>query len=164
MAKNIDEKAIKKISKNDKKRIFRVLEIYHSTGQNKTAQEIESRKNENPYDFKIFVNSIERNKLYERINLRVDLMIKQGLIEEVKNIVNKYKSYPTAMQGLGYKEVVEYLQNKITKEEMIEKIKMETRRYSKRQITWFKRYKDAIWLDGENDKQNNIKIILEGIK
>ena len=72
-----------------------------------------------------------REKLYERINLRVDLMIEKGLIEEVENIYNKYKKFPTAMQGLGYKEVVEYLNGDLTKEEMIEKIKQETRRYAK---------------------------------
>lgn len=164
MANVIDEEAMKKISVNDKKRIFRVLEIYNATGKTKTMQEIESRKKENPYDFKIFGINMEREKLYERINLRVDIMLKQGLINEVENIVKKYECFPTAMQGLGYKEVVEYLKNEITEEEMIEKIKRESRRYAKRQITWFKRYKDIIWLDGQEDKQNNIKVILEGIK
>ena len=104
-----------------------------------------------------------REKLYERINLRVDLMIEQGLIEEVENIYNKYKKFPTAMQGLGYKEVVEYLNGDLTKEEMIEKIKQETRRYAKRQMTWFKKNKQTIWLDTENTVQNNLQIILEGL-
>ena len=90
-------------------------------------------------------------------------MIKQGLIEEVKKILEKYKEFPTAMQGLGYKEVVEYLEGKTTKEEMIEKIKMETRRYAKRQLTWFRKNKQTIWLKGKDNLQNNIKIILEGI-
>ena len=102
---------------------------------------------------------MDREKLYERINKRVDIMIEQGLIEEVKSLVKKYTEFPTAMQGLGYKEMVEYLDNKITKEEAIEKIKMESRRYAKRQITWFKSYKNAIWLDAENE--NNVDIILE---
>lgn len=164
MAKSLDEEAMKKISINDKKRIFRVLEIFKSTGRTKSEQEIESRKKENPYDFKVFAINMERQKLYERINKRVDIMIKQGLIEEVENIIKKYKKFPTAMQGLGYKEVVEYFENKITKEEMIEKIKQESRRYAKRQITWFKRNKQITWLDGLEEKQNNIKIILEGIK
>lgn len=162
-AKKIDEKAIGKISPNDKKRIIRILEIYNATGKNKTEQEIESRKKEVKYDYKIFGINIERPILYERINKRVDIMIEQGLIKEVENILKKYNKFPTAMQGLGYKEVVEYLDKKITKEEMIEKIKMETRRYAKRQLTWFRKNKQTIWLDGENDIQNNIKIILEGI-
>ena len=90
-------------------------------------------------------------------------MIEKGLIEEVENIYNKYKKFPTAMQGLGYKEVVEYLNGDLTKEEMIEKIKQETRRYAKRQMTWFKKNKQTIWLDTENTVQNNLQIILEGL-
>lgn len=164
MAKKIDPEAIAKISKSDKKRIFRILEIYKATGKNKTSQEIESRKKENPYDFKVFGINMDREELYNRINLRVDLMIKQGLIEEVDSIQKKYKSFPTAMQGLGYKEVVSYLNGEYPKEEMIEKIKMESRRYAKRQITWFKRTNNIIWLDGLEEKQNNIRIILEVIE
>ena len=159
-AMQVDPEAMKKISKNDKKRIFRVLEIYNATGKTKTEQEIESRRKENPYNFKIFGINMEREKLYERINLRVDIMIKQGLVQEVENIIKKYKGFPTAMQALGYKEVIEYLKGEINEEEMIEKIKRESRRYAKRQITWFKRNENIIWLDGLNDRQNNIKIIL----
>ncbi len=162
-AKKIDEKAIEKISKNDKKRILRILEIYHATGKNKTQQEIESRKKEVEYDYHVYALNWNREKLYERINKRVDIMIDQGLIDEVKTVYEKYSKFPTAMQGLGYKEVVEYLENKLTKEEMIEKIKQETRRYAKRQMTWFRKNKQTIWLDGENKIQNNIKIILEGL-
>ncbi len=162
-AKEIDEEAIKKISPNDKKRITRILEIYKATGKNKTEQEIESRKKEVKYDFKVFAINMDREKLYERINKRVDIMIEQGLIEEVKEITRKYKEFPTAMQGLGYKEVVEYLDEKMSKEEMIEKVKMETRRYAKRQITWFKKNKQTMWIDGLADKQSNIQFILENI-
>ena len=160
-AKKIDGKAMEKISPNDKKRIIRILEIYNATGKNKTEQEIESRKNEVKYDYKVFGINMERSLLYERINKRVDIMINQGLIEEVKNLIKKYPKFPTAMQAIGYKEIVEYLNNEITKEEAIEKIKQETRRYAKRQITWFKRIENIIWLDGLNSTQNNINIILE---
>ena len=162
-AKKIDPVAIEKISKNDKKRILRILEIYHATGKNKTEQEIESRKNEVEYDYKVYAISWDREELYARINKRVDLMIEQGLIDEVKNILQKYEQFPTAMQGLGYKEVVDYLQSNCTKQEMIEKIKMETRRYAKRQMTWFRKNKQTIWIQGNNSIQNNINIILEGI-
>ena len=162
-AKKIDPQAIEKISKNDKKRILRILEIYHATGKNKTEQEIESRKNEVEYDYKVYAISWDREELYARINKRVDLMIEQGLIDEVKNILQKYEQFPTAMQGLGYKEVVDYLQGNCTKQEMIEKIKMETRRYAKRQMTWFRKNKQTIWIQGNNSIQNNINIILEGI-
>ena len=145
-ALDIDPEAMKKISANDKKRIIRVLEIYKATGKTKTQQEIESRKKSVEYDYKIFALDWDRETLYQRINKRVDIMIEQGLIEEVKNILNKYKKFPTAMQGLGYKEVVDYLNGNYTKDEMIEKIKMETRRYAKRQLTWFRKNKQTIWL------------------
>ena len=166
-AKSIDEEAMKKISHNDKKRIFRVLELYKATGKTKTQLEIESREKENPYEFTIFGIETEREKLYNRINARVDNMIKQGLIKEVEEIIIKYNSFPTAMQGLGYKEVKEYLDGILTKEEMTEKIKMETRRYAKRQMTWFRRNKEIIWLKGVENKeelQKNIDIILEVLK
>ena len=162
MAKKIDEEAIKNISPNDKKRICRVLEIYHSTGKTKTQQEIESRKNGPKYDYLVYGLNMDREKLYDRINKRVDIMIQDGLIEEVKKVASKYKEFPTAMQGLGYKEVLEYLNGDTTKEEMIEKIKMETRRYAKRQLTWFRRYETIKWIDALGDIQNNINIILEG--
>ena len=126
-------------------------------------QERKSREKEPEFDYLVYGLNMPREKLYERINLRVDLMIEQGLIEEVENIYNKYKKFPTAMQGLGYKEVVEYLNGDLTKEEMIEKIKQETRRYAKRQMTWFKKNKQTIWLDTENTVQNNLQIILEGL-
>ena len=161
-ATKIDSKAIEKISPNDKKRILRILEIYHSTGKTKSEIEADSRKNGPKFDYKIFVLNMDREKLYDRINRRVDLMIENGLIEEVKALLEKYKEFPTAMQGLGYKEVVEYLENKTSKDEMIDKIKQETRRYAKRQITWFKSYKDAIWLDASNN--DNVSIILENIR
>ena len=162
-AKKIDEDAIQKISPNDKKRIIRILEIYHSTGKTKTELEVESRKNEVKYDYKVFAIDMDRSILYDRINRRVDIMLENGLIEEVKKLLEEYDKFPTAMQGLGYKEVVEYFDGILTKEEMIEKIKQETRRYAKRQLTWFRKNKDTIWLDGLDNLQNNINIILEEI-
>lgn len=162
-ASKIDPEAIKNISKNDKKRIIRILEIYKATGKTKTEQEIESRKSDIPYDYRVFAINMDRQLLYDRINRRVDIMIEQGLIEEVENICKKYPKTPTAMQALGYKEIKEYLDGKLTKEEAIEKVKQETRRYAKRQLTWFRKNKQTIWLDGSDDRQNNINIILEGI-
>ena len=162
-AKEIDKQAMQKISLNDKKRIIRVLEIYHATGKTKTEQEIESRKKEIKYEYKVFAINMNREKLYERINIRVDKMIENGLIEEVENLKKKYNHFPTAMQGLGYKEVVEYLQNQITRDEMIEKIKQESRRYAKRQLTWFRKNKETIWIDGLEKIEYNISIIEQEI-
>ncbi len=159
----IDPEAMQKISKNDKKRIIRVLEIFHKTGKTKTEQEKESRKADVKYNYKMFAITMDRSKLYERIEQRVDLMIESGLIEEVKCILDKYSKFPTAMQGLGYKEVVEYLENRTTKDEMIDKIKKETRHYAKRQLTWFRKNKETTWLDGEKSPEDNVKEILKGL-
>lgn len=159
----IDPKAMEKISPNDKKRIIRVLEIFHKTGKTKTLQEIESRKTKVKYNYYLFAIDMERSVLYEKIEKRVDIMIKQGLIEEVADILEKYKEFPTAMQGLGYKEVVEYLKGIITKEEMIEKIKLETRHYAKRQLTWFRKNKQTIWLDGTKPVKENVNFIINKI-
>ena len=162
-ARKIDECAMEKISPNDKKRILRVLEIYKQTGKTKTQLDKQSRKDVQ-YDYKVFAINMNREILYNRINKRVDIMIQKGLIDEVKQIYNKYKMFPTAMQALGYKEVVEYLEDKITKEEMIEKIKQESRRYAKRQLTWFRKNKQTIWLDGQENIETNINRILEEMK
>ena len=105
---------------------------------------------------------MDRQKLYDRINLRVDLMIKDGLVDEVKRMLEKYSEFPTAMQGLGYKEIVDYLNGNCSLDEAIEKIKLETRRYSKRQLTWFRSYDDATWIESGNPE--NTDIILNSLK
>ena len=161
LALEIDKEATQKISVNDRKRILRILEIYKQTGKTKTQLEIESRSVPPKYNYKVFAINYDRQKLYDRINLRVDKMIEEGLIKEVENIKNKYSDFPTAMQGLGYKEVVEYLKEEISYEEMVEKIKQESRRYAKRQITWFKAIPNIIWLNAEDGVNKNIEIILE---
>ena len=160
-ALKVDPEAMEKISPSDKKRISRILEIYHATGKTKTEQEIESRKNGPKYDYLVFAIDWDREKLYERINLRVDIMLDQGLVDEVKEVVAKYNKFPTAMQGLGYKEVVEYLDGKINYDEMVEKIKLETRHFAKRQLTWFRKNKDIIWIDGQKEKKENVDFILK---
>lgn len=161
-ANKIDSESMKKISKNDKKRIIRVLEIYKATGKTKTELEVLSRKNAPKYNFKIFGVNMDREILYNRINRRVDIMIENGLENEVKELVSKYNSFPTALQGIGYKEVIEYFDGKISREEMIDKIKQESRRYAKRQLTWFRRNKDIIWLDShENSIEYNVDMIVK---
>ncbi len=132
-------------------------------GKNKTQQEIESKRNPVEYDYYVYALKWDREVLYQRINQRVDQMMEQGLLEEVKEILAKHKEFPTAMQGLGYKEVVQFLTGKITKEEMIEKIKMETRRYAKRQMTWFRKNKQTIWLEGNEKIEKNINHIIKDV-
>ena len=123
--------------------------------------EILSRHNKPEYDFLKFAIDMKREILYERINKRVDIMLESGLVDEVKNILKKYNEFPTALQALGYKEVKEYIDNEITYDEMVEKIKQETRRYAKRQLTWFRKNNDYIWLDANNGTQENVNLILK---
>lgn len=163
-ALEIDRKAAEKISPNDEKRIIRILEIYNKTGETKTKLDEQSRTNDIKYDYKFFAINLSREKLYDRINSRVDKMLEEGLISEVKRILEKHKEFPTAMQGIGYKEVVKYINEECTYDEMVEEIKKGTRHYAKRQITWFKKYKDIIWLDGEEDLNKNVEIIRQNIK
>lgn len=160
-ALKIDPESMEKISRNDQKRIIRVLEIFKETGKTKTELERQSRKNGPEFDYKLFALKMERGLLCERINKRVDLMVGNGLIEEVKRILGMYDEFPTALQAIGYKETKEYLDGKITKEKMIEKIKLETRKYAKRQMTWFRKNKEAVWLDACLGVEENIQKIID---
>ena len=163
MACKIDSKAMEKISKNDQKRILRVLEIYHDTGKTKTELEIESRQGEIPYEYHLFGIKMPREILYERIDKRVDIMVNNGLIEEVKALFEKYSNFPTAMQGIGYKEIKQFLDGQISKEDAIENIKKESRHYAKRQMTWFRKYKELMWLDGLKNADENVNIIINNL-
>ena len=140
----IDPESALKIDKNNTRRVIRALEIYKLTGKTKTQADKDSIK-EPKYDYSTYGILTDREELYNRINMRVDIMIEQGLIEEVKELREKYNFSKTALQGIGYKEVIEYLDGRVSKEEMIEKIKLESRRYAKRQMTWFKRDKNIKW-------------------
>lgn len=141
----VDSESAKKIDPNNIRRVARALEIYKVTGKTKTQLDIESRK-EVKYDYRLFGMEWDRETLYNRIDLRVDKMIEAGLINEVRNVIEKFKISNTAVQGLGYKEVIEYLNGNISYEEMIEKLKLETRHYAKRQLTWFRRDKRIKWI------------------
>lgn len=149
--KIIDPEAANVIDKNNVRRVIRALEIYKVTGKTKTQVDKESVK-ELKYDYRIFGMLWDRQELYERIDKRVDIMIDMGLVDEVEKI-NKNGISSTAIQGLGYKEIIEYIKNEITLEDAIEKIKQETRRYAKRQMTWFKRDKSIIWLNAKNKNE-----------
>lgn len=144
MLEKIDPEAAKNIDANNVRRVIRALEIYKVTGKTKTLLDKESRK-EVPFDYKLYGIETNREVLYDRINKRVDKMLEDGLIDEVKALLEKYTFSPTAIQGLGYKEVKEYLDGKLSYDEMAEKLKMETRRYAKRQLTWFRREKAIMW-------------------
>lgn len=149
MLKEIDPVSAEAIHYNNSKRVIRALEYYHQTGEKiSTHNERESAKT-SPYNFAYFVLNCDRNKLYERIDKRVDIMLEMGLVDEVKSLIDKYNltSDMVSMQGLGYKEIFRYLQGEISLDEAIYIIKRDTRHFAKRQLTWFKREKDVIWVD-----------------
>jgi tRNA dimethylallyltransferase len=154
----IDKDAANKIDANNIRRVARALEIYHVTGKTKTELDRESKK-EVKYNYKVYGIKLEREELYNRINLRVDKMIDQGLVNEVRELLDKYVLSNTALQGLGYKEVIKYLDGTISYDEMTDILKQETRKYAKRQLTWFRRDKRINWLEPENAVQEIIKDI-----
>lgn len=161
--KEIDAKAAEEIHPNNVKRVIRALEFYEKSGGQKISQHNEEqRQKESPYNFSYFVLNDDRETVYERINRRVDIMLEQGLVEEVQALLDA--GVPTSavsMQGLGYKEIVAYLQGECTLEEAVYVLKRDTRHFAKRQITWFKREEEVIWLNRPEFDQQEEKILAE---
>ncbi|MCI5918648.1 MAG: tRNA (adenosine(37)-N6)-dimethylallyltransferase MiaA [Roseburia sp.] len=150
MLREVDPKSAEAIHANNVKRVIRALEFYHLSGQKISEHNETEREKTSPYQFAYFVLTDDRTHLYERIEKRVDLMMEQGLLDEVKNLkAMGYHRDMVSMQGLGYKEILDALDGKITLDEAVLKIKKETRHFAKRQLTWFKRERDVIWFDKE---------------
>lgn len=146
--REVDPKSAEEIHAHNVKRVIRALEYYHQSGTPISKHNEEQREKESPYQYVYFVLNDERAHLYERINLRVDQMMEEGLVEEVERLRNKgCTKEMVSMQGLGYKEILKYLEGEYTLEEAVEIIKRDTRHFAKRQLTWFKREKEVIWLD-----------------
>lgn len=144
----VDPASAEAIHANNIKRVIRALEFYHLSGKKISEHNETERQKQSPYNFAYFVLTDERAKLYERIDRRVDAMIEAGLVEEVKKLKSLGCSREmVSMQGLGYKEILAYLDGGCTLEEAVYIIKRETRHFAKRQLTWFKRERDVIWLD-----------------
>ena len=147
MLMEIDPESGAKISVSDRKRIIRALEVYHLTGKTITWHNEQSRSAPSPYNTTMFAIDVDREVLYDKINRRVDIMMKMGLLDEVKTIINMgIKKDSTAMQAIGYKEIGEYLDGKISLEEAMDKIKQGSRRYAKRQLTWYRRNEKINWV------------------
>lgn len=158
--REVDEKSAQDIHANNVKRVIRALEYFHQTGEKISEHNEEQRKKVSPYNFSYFVLNDERAHLYERINLRVDQMINEGLVREVQSLKEKgYTRDMVSMQGLGYKEMLDYLDNKCSLEEAVEIIKRDTRHFAKRQITWFKREYDVTWIDKKEYDYNEERIL-----
>lgn len=146
--KEIDTVSAEKIHANNVKRVIRALEFYKLTGKPISEHNEAEQQKESPYNFAYFVLTDDRENLYKRIDLRVDIMLKNGLLDEVKKLKNMgYHREMVSMQGLGYKEILDYLDGKLTLEEAIYILKRETRHFAKRQLTWFRREKEVIWMD-----------------
>lgn len=148
MLKAVDLKAAQEIHPRNIKRIVRALEFYHQTGKKISEHNETQRQKMSPYNYAYFVLTDERGRLYERIDRRVDLMMEQGLLDEVRYLKKRgVRKDSTAMQGLGYKELYAYLEGEYPLDEAVRIIKRDTRHFAKRQLTWFKRERDVIWAD-----------------
>ncbi|MCU6695857.1 tRNA (adenosine(37)-N6)-dimethylallyltransferase MiaA [Laedolimicola ammoniilytica] len=144
----VDPKAAEEIHANNVKRVIRALEYYELTGERISDHNEEQREKTSPYNFAYFVLNDDREKLYARIDQRVDEMMKDGLVEEVQSLKNEgCKRGMVSMQGLGYKEILDYLDGVIPLEEAVRILKRDTRHFAKRQLTWFRRERDVIWAE-----------------
>ena len=148
--KEADPAAAKEIHPNNIKRMIRALEFYKETGCRISEHNEIQRQRQSPYQFAYFVLNMDRQKLYDRIERRVDQMLEQGLVEEVRKLqAEGCHEGMVSMQGLGYKEILAYLQGKCTLEEAVCILKRDTRHFAKRQLTWFRREREVFWMDKE---------------
>lgn len=163
MLRKVDNKSADAIHPNNVKRVIRALEYYNQTGQPISEHNTVQKNNSSPYNFAYFVLNDKRELLYERINKRVDIMFENGLIQEVKELLNSgCNKDMVSMQGIGYKEVVEYLEGKLSLDETKELIKKNTRHFAKRQLTWFRREKEVNIIN-INEFNYDKQLILENI-
>lgn len=166
MLKRVDPESAERIHANNLRRVIRALEIFHLTGKKMSEDQIDQEP-ELLYDVVLIGLIMDREKLYERINLRVDLMMEEGLLQEVKSLYNKGLRDAQSIQAIGYKEIYEYLDGKVTFEQAIENLKQNSRRYAKRQLTWFRNKMQVEWFDVSNvenrsKKINEISLFIEG--
>ena len=164
----VDPQSAKDIHANNVKRVIRALEFYEKTGTPISAHNAAEREKTSPYGFAYFVLTDKREKLYARIDARVDVMMEQGLLDEVKALKEMgYTRDMVSMQGLGYKELLAYLDGECSLEEAVYIIKRDTRHFAKRQLTWFRRERDVIWVDKsafDYDDEKILKYMLEEIE
>lgn len=163
--REVDPKSADAIHANNVKRVIRALEYYHETGTQISEHNEAEREKESPYQFAYFVLNDVRSHLYERIDHRVDLMMEQGLLDEVTALKNRGCTRKmVSMQGLGYKEILDYLDGKDTLEEAVTILKRDTRHFAKRQLTWFRRERDVRWIQKEEygyDEEKILQAMLE---
>lgn len=162
MLKEVDPKAAERIHANNKKRVIRALEYYKLTGERISEHNEAQQQKESPYNGVYFVLNDERERLYERIDARVDAMLAKGLLEEVKALKDMGLSRKmVSMQGLGYKELLSYLDGEISFLEAVRILKRDTRHFAKRQLTWFRREREVIWLNQPDFQYKQDRILKE---
>lgn len=150
MLEEVDAESAKAIHANNTKRVIRALEFYHVSGKKISEHNKTEHQKESPYNFAYFVLTDERERLYKRIEARVDAMMEEGLLDEVRLLKERGATKEmVSMQGLGYKEILAYLDGEISLERAVYLIKRDTRHFAKRQLTWFRRERDVIWFDKE---------------
>ena len=158
--RSIDPESCEIIHAHNVKRVIRAIEFYEKTGIKISEHNKMQRQNISPYNFAYFVLNDDRDKLYDRIDTRVDQMLAQGLTDEVSNLAKCGCSREmVSMQGLGYKEILDYLEGHITLEEAVYLIKRDTRHFAKRQLTWFRRERDVIWVNKPDFGYDNERIL-----
>ena len=160
MLRAVDPESADQIHMNNVKRVIRALEFYKQTGQKISEHNEKEKAKQSPYDFCYFVLTDDRQVLYDRIDSRIDQMLEEGLVEEVEALRQKgYTKDMVSMQGLGYKEILSYLEGEISLEEAIYMLKRDTRHFAKRQLTWFRRESDVIWIDKKDYDREEDKIL-----
>ncbi len=158
----VDPDSARIIHENNSKRVIRALEYYKKTGRPISEHNLEQRNSTSPYDFCYFVLNDERAKLYERIEKRVDQMIEEGLEGEVRDLLSmNIDRSATSMQGLGYREMFGYIDGEYDLDRAVYLIKRNTRHFAKRQLTWFRRERDVIWIDKDRFGYDNEQILKE---
>ena len=158
--KDIDPASYESIHENNVKRVIRAIEYYHTCHEPISVHNEKERKRTSPYNYAYFVLNDDRDNLYSRIDKRVDIMVEKGLIDEVKRLKTMgYTPDMVSMKGIGYKEILAYLDGQYTLDEAIEKVKLESRRFAKRQLTWFRREKDTVWIDKSEYSYDDNKIL-----
>ena len=162
MLKEVDHKPAAAIHCNNLKRVIRALEYYKQTGKKISEHNEKERENKSPYNFAYFVLNDKRDKLYNRINQRVDIMFDNGLLKEMETLIAKgYTRDLVSMQGIGYKELFNYFDGKTSLDETKELIKKNTRHFAKRQLTWFRREKDVTMLNIDEFNYDRLKVLNE---
>ena len=160
MLREVDPEAAEAIHSNNVKRVIRALEYHHLTGELISEHNMKERAKKSPYNFLYFVLNDVRKLLYERIDKRIDLMIEQGLVDEVTGLKEKgFTKDHVSMKGLGYKEILAYLEGECSLDEAIYILKRDTRHFAKRQLTWFKRERDVCWVQKEDFDHDDRKIL-----